>query len=85
MSTAHTATRHLGTKVSLVCGSFLAFAALAAFIGAHEREAEADTLATGAPVVVDRALAQDSQNEQSSGGSLEQAQVPTPVTRSRGT
>ncbi len=85
MSSAHTATRHLGTRVSLVCGSFLAFAALTAFIGAHERQAESDTVVAGAPIVVDRVIAQNTQDGQSSAASVEQAQVPTPVTRSRGT
>jgi hypothetical protein len=76
-------TKHLGTKLTLASGSFLAFAALTLFIGAREQQADISAAATTAPIVADRVIAQESQSTQDT-APVEQ-QVPTPVTRSRGT
>ncbi len=67
-------TRHEGTKLVVVCGSFLAFAALAAFISSREPPAEPSATQ---PVVAEQTAEGD--------GSGTVVERPTPVTRTRGT
>ncbi len=67
-------TRHEGTKLLVVCGSFLAFAALTAFISSREPPSEP---ALTRPVVAEQTA------DGNAGGPV--AQQPTPVTRTRGT
>jgi len=75
------ATNYLDAKLALACGSFLAFAALTAFLGVRDQEAEVQTGST--PVAAGGVAATDGQ-----GGAISAPagqQMPTPVARSRGT
>jgi hypothetical protein len=75
------ATDYLETRLALVCGSFLAFAALTAFLGVRDQEAEAQT--GSSPVAASDIVAVDDQGEANSAPA--EQQMPTPVARSRGT
>jgi hypothetical protein len=74
------ATKHFGTKLALACGSFLTFAVLTAFVGAHERDAGTQTGSTA--IAAGGVVAPDDL-----GGAISvpaDQQSPTPVARSRG-
>lgn len=66
--------RHGDTKLLVICGSFLAFAALTAFISSREPP---EASSPSAPAVAERTA------DDTTGGTI--AEQPTPVTRTRGT
>ncbi len=72
---------YVSTTLALACGSFLAFAALTAFLGIRDQEAEAQTGTL--PVAAGGVVAADGQGGTASAPAGQQ--MATPVARTRGT